>query len=103
MPVWGIVLFVFLGLYFAVDQWQKFKMRSDVLSLRWRLDSIWKKVQHWHTKVDKVSGEVRRMTGEQVEIKDIEDAEEYDDVDRKADTQPRVEPPKKKRSRKGSK
>jgi len=90
MDVWVLVLILLgvIAIESAVFIWWIIKIRREVRTLHWRLDSIWKKVQKWHTKVDKVTGEVRRMTGEQLAIEGFEDEEDFDDIDRDADTKP---------------
>ena len=97
----AVILFGIVVLETFLLIWNTRKYRQEVRTLSWRVNSIWSKVSHWHHKVDHVTGEVRRWTGEQKSI-EIEGAEEFDDTDRDADTQVKVTP-KKNRSRKRSK
>jgi len=101
---WWLILLVFLALEHLTIIWWVRKTNRQVNTLHWRLDSIWRKNQIWHSKVDQVTGQVRRMTGDDWEEQHVENEEEFDDVDRDADTQPRSAPqPKRRRKTSGKK
>jgi hypothetical protein len=96
VSTWIYVLVGLLILEHAVVLWWFAKTRLEVRGLHWRLNSIWKKVGYWHSKIDRVTGELRRVTGEQISV-EMEGAEEFDDTDRRADTRPTKKPRRKKR------
>ena len=88
--MWTLILLGCFTVAALLNLWDRVKMRQEVRTLSWRLDGIWNKSTLWHNKVDKITGEVRRMTGDDWSVQDVNNSEEYDDVDRDADTQPRM-------------